>query len=92
MTAPPDRVARFDLVDGEMVLSTQSGDWVYRLDHQAAIAAARAEGREQGLREAVSVCDAIDNQCGMEAGLAASCRDAILALIPDTPADGGDNG
>lgn len=102
MTAPPDAV--FIGLRGVNYFRADIGDKVFiPLDGptmQAAIAAARAEGREQGLREAAGACDAISAARGASGTptsiaskwLAASCRDAILALIPAPPADGGDNG
>lgn len=43
------------------------------------IATALAEAEREGMRRAAEICRRIDDQCGMEAGLAAACAESILS-------------
>lgn len=44
-----------------------------------ALATALAEAEREGMRRAAEICHRIDDQCGMEAGLAAACAESILS-------------
>ncbi len=75
MTAPQGRIARFDLIDGQMILHSKAGGWVFYDDHTAAIAAAEV----RGFRAVMKRLGAPD--CVI---------DELLAAVPAPPADGGE--
>lgn len=41
------------------------------------------ENHKATVERCIAECDRIDNECGMEAGLAAACSDALRSLIKE---------